>query len=122
MSDTTPQSVSNGCRKYVKSRIDFNNFNTFINVNKIRKYLIHLLGGVTEEECGRKAMYHALASRACILQTLVWEMQRHYGMSADEWCKAVYEYTCDRHKHAEKEYNDYVKETSIFKLIAKKKS
>ena len=32
MSDTTPQSVSNGCRKYVKSRIDFNNFNTFINV------------------------------------------------------------------------------------------
>ena len=32
MSDTTPQPVSNGCRKYVKSRIDFNNFNTFINV------------------------------------------------------------------------------------------
>ena len=32
MSDTIPQSVSNGCRKYVKSRIDFNNFNTFINV------------------------------------------------------------------------------------------
>ena len=33
MSDTTPQPVSNGCRKYVKSRIDLNNFNTFINVN-----------------------------------------------------------------------------------------
>ena len=32
MSDTTPQPVSNGCRKYVKSRIDFNNFNTFITV------------------------------------------------------------------------------------------
>lgn len=91
-------------------------------MNKIRKYLIHLLGGVTREECGRKAMYHALASRACILQTLVWEMKRHYGMPADEWCKAVYEYTCDRHKHAEKEYNDYVKEISIFKNIAKKKS
>lgn len=37
MSDTTPQSVSNGCRKYAKSRIDFNNFNTFINV--IESYL-----------------------------------------------------------------------------------
>ena len=36
MSDTTPQSVSNGCRKYVKSRIDFNNFNTFINVDLLQ--------------------------------------------------------------------------------------
>ena len=33
MSDTTPQSVSNGCRKYVKSRIKFNTFNTFNNVD-----------------------------------------------------------------------------------------
>ena len=37
MSDTTPQPVSNGCRKYVKSRIDFNNFNTFINVHLYEK-------------------------------------------------------------------------------------
>lgn len=65
-------------------------------MNKIRKYLVHLLGGVTEEECGRKAMYHALASRACILQTLVWEMQRHYGMPADEWIKTAYDYTYAR--------------------------
>ena len=36
MSDTIPQSVSNGCRKYVKSRIDFNNFNTFINVDLLQ--------------------------------------------------------------------------------------
>lgn len=36
MSDTTPQSVSNGCRKYVKSRMDFNNFNTFINVDLLQ--------------------------------------------------------------------------------------
>ena len=32
MSDTTPQPVSNGCRKYVKSKIKFNTFNTFNNV------------------------------------------------------------------------------------------
>ena len=32
MSDTIPQSVSNGCRKYVKSRIIINTFNTFNNV------------------------------------------------------------------------------------------
>ena len=32
MSDTIPQSVSIGCRKYVKSRIIINTFNTFNNV------------------------------------------------------------------------------------------
>lgn len=32
MSSTTPQSVPSGCRKYVKSRIKFNTFNTFSNV------------------------------------------------------------------------------------------
>ena len=32
MSDTIPQSISNGCRKYVKSRIIINTFNTFNNV------------------------------------------------------------------------------------------
>ena len=32
MSDTIPQSVPNGCRKYVKSRIIINTFNTFKNV------------------------------------------------------------------------------------------
>jgi len=35
MSDTTPQSVSNGCRKYVKSRIIINTFNTFNNVETV---------------------------------------------------------------------------------------
>jgi hypothetical protein len=34
MSDTIPQSVSNGCRKYVKSRIIINIFNTFNNVTE----------------------------------------------------------------------------------------
>lgn len=43
-------------------------------------------------------------------------------MPADEWCKAVYEYTRDRHKDAEEEYNAYVKGASLFKNIAKKKS
>ena len=36
MSDTTPQPVSNGCRKYVKSKIKFNTFNTFNNVINVR--------------------------------------------------------------------------------------
>ena len=40
MSDTIPQSVLNGCRKYVKSRIIINTFNTFNNVTEKDKKLI----------------------------------------------------------------------------------
>ena len=44
MSDTTPQSVSNGCRKYVKSRIKFNTFNTFNNVEtKVKQVNVSIL-------------------------------------------------------------------------------
>jgi hypothetical protein len=43
MSDTIPQSVSNGCRKYVKSRIIINTFNTFNNVAKTDKdVMVHM--------------------------------------------------------------------------------
>ena len=43
MSDTTPQPVSNDCRKYVKSRIKFNTFNTFNNVGIIFSSVIIVL-------------------------------------------------------------------------------
>lgn len=47
MSDTIPQSVSNGCRKYVKSRIIINTFNTFNNViikdGKYCRFLVSLI-------------------------------------------------------------------------------
>lgn len=40
MSSTTPQSVYSGCVTYEKSRIDFNNFNTFYNVKRIIIFLL----------------------------------------------------------------------------------
>ena len=43
MSDTTPQPVSTGCRKYVKSKIKFNTFNTFNNVGIIFSSVIIVL-------------------------------------------------------------------------------
>ena len=43
MSDTTPQSVSSGCRKYVKSKIKFNTFNTFSNVKKYKHTIMMIL-------------------------------------------------------------------------------
>ena len=118
MSDTTPQSVSNGCRKYVKSRIDFNNFNTFINVNKIRKYLIHLLGGVTEEEYVNEVQYEFKLAKADELQNIKWIMESCYGQSAEEWCKNVYEYICERHEQALKNLEDYADGLKINQIEA----
>ena len=45
MSDTTPQPVSNGYRKYVKSKIKFNTFNTFNNVEE--KVIVKINESVT---------------------------------------------------------------------------
>lgn len=39
MSDTIPQSVPNGCRKYVKSRIIINIFNTFNDVKRLNDFI-----------------------------------------------------------------------------------
>lgn len=39
MSDTIPQSVSNDCRKYAKSRIIINTFNTINNVNNVKELI-----------------------------------------------------------------------------------
>ena len=43
MSDTTPQPVSNGCRKYVKSKIKFNTLNTFNNMGIIFSSVVIVL-------------------------------------------------------------------------------
>lgn len=53
MSDTIPQSVSNGCRKYVESRIIINKFNTFNNVKTSE--LIEALYSCPEDEIFIKA-------------------------------------------------------------------
>lgn len=57
MSDTIPQSVSNGCRKYVKSRIIINTFNTFNNVNSnsimqnVEDLVCRRVNGLMSERC-----------------------------------------------------------------------
>ena len=53
MSDTIPQSVSNGCRKYVKSRIIINTFNTFNNVNQLHHYVEQLINDERYEEAAK---------------------------------------------------------------------
>ena len=69
-------------------------------MNKIRKYLIHLLGGVTEEYCDRKIDYFTSVERVNAINSVLLMMQRCYGMPNDEWIKTAYDYTYAR-KEAE---------------------
>ena len=76
-------------------------------MNKIRKYLIHLLGGVTKEESHEEVVYYSKSARADVTQQLKWKMEDCYGQSAEEWCKNMYEYICERHEQALKNLEKY---------------
>ena len=49
-------------------------------MNKIRKYLIHLLGGVTEGYCERKIDYLVRVERIVAINSVLLMMERCYGM------------------------------------------
>ena len=76
-------------------------------MNKIRKYLIHLLGGVTGEEHQQEVSYYFKAARADELRQIKWKMDGCYGQSAEEWCKNIYEYTCKQYERAMKDLEEY---------------
>ena len=76
-------------------------------MNKIRKYLIHLLGGVTRDELQQDVYYYSKAERADVTQQLKWKMEDCYGMPAEEWCKNIYEYTCKRYEAVFKDFKEY---------------
>ena len=78
-------------------------------MNKIRKYLIHLLGGVTGDELQQEISYYFKAAKADELQNIKWIMESCYGQPAEEWCKNVYEYTCERCEQALKNLEKYAK-------------
>ena len=76
-------------------------------MKRIRKYLIHLLGGVTGEYCDRKIDYVTRVERVNALSSVLLMMERCYGQSAEEWCQNVYERTCERLKKATKDFDEY---------------
>ena len=78
-------------------------------MNKIRKYLIHLLGGVTKEESHEDVIYYSKTARADAIQQFKRKMTSCYGLPADEWCKTVYGYACEVHDQAEKELAEFSK-------------
>ncbi len=72
-------------------------------MKRIRKYLIHLLGGVTEEEndwsikCAIRETWASASKRALLY------MKTCDGLQTDEWCKKVYDHALKIHERAEKE-------------------
>ena len=72
-------------------------------MNKIRKYLIHLLGGVTEEENDLSIKYAIRKTGAAAADAMLLYMKNCNGLHPDEWCKKVYDYTLKTRDRAEKE-------------------
>ena len=78
-------------------------------MNKIRKYLIHLLGGVTEEELDWNIKYAVRRTGASAADAMLLYMKTCYGLKPDEWCKRVYGNTCKIHERAAKELEEFLK-------------
>lgn len=78
-------------------------------MNKIRKYLIHLLGGVTDEELNLYTRYTIRLIGFRSIDAVLCFMKNRYGMPADEWCKTVYGYSCEVHDRAKKELQAFLK-------------
>lgn len=76
-------------------------------MNKIRKYLIHLLGGVTKEESHEEIVYYSKTARADAILQFKRKMMSCYGQPAEEWCKDIYEFTCEYFKRVMKDLEKY---------------
>lgn len=78
-------------------------------MNKIRKYLIHLLGGVTEEELNWSIKYAIRLTGASAADAMLLFVKNCNGMPAGEFCKKVYDYTCKIHERAAKNLEEFLK-------------
>ena len=61
-------------------------------INKIKTKLIHLLGGYTEDEQrenGRNSFNDGVYTTYCYMMSFANSL---YGLSADDWCKKMYQY------------------------------
>ena len=72
-------------------------------MKRIRKYLIHLLGGVTEEENDWCIKYAIRRTGTSASKCVLLYMKTCDGLQTDEWCKKVYDHALKTHERAEKE-------------------
>ena len=79
-----------------------------------KKKLIKWLGGITVDEYHKVLEYKYIEGKNVAYERILIEMEEVYGMSADEWCKAMYalvknQYGIYRYlvgKYREEYYND----------------
>ena len=59
-------------------------------MKKIKKKLIKWLGGITVDEYHKVLEYKYIEGKNVAYERILIEMEEVYGMSSDEWCKAMY--------------------------------
>lgn len=67
-------------------------------MERIKSYLIHLLGGITKQEHARLSMLNNLARLHSIKQ----KADSLYGTPPEEWCRQMYSYIIDEIDNMEK--------------------
>lgn len=67
-------------------------------MERIKSYLIHLLGGITKQEHARLSMLNNLAR----LHRIKHKADCLYGTPPEEWCRKVYSYITDEIDNMEK--------------------
>ena len=67
-------------------------------MERIKSYLIHLLGGVTKQELAREKAPSCLFWHFCMLNrinSIKHKADSLYGTPPEEWCRKVYKYITD---------------------------
>lgn len=60
------------------------------NMNKIRTFIIHALGGYTKNEYLKHEALSFGAGQQSVTESLMYEAERLYGKPADEWAEKMY--------------------------------
>ena len=72
---------------------------------------------MTRDELQQDVYYYSKAERADVTQQLKWKMEDCDGQAAEEWCKNMYEYICERHEQALKNLEKYAESINYSKNI-----
>ena len=60
----------------------------------MRSKLIHLLGGITPEECRQRNLHHQDLGYNYACEDFKHFADQMNGMPADDWCKLMYAHIC----------------------------
>lgn len=76
-------------------------------LEKMKAKIIHLFGGYTKQEYRNIGRARFFAGKSDAYLTMLSEMWRNYGKTADEWCKDIYEFAQTQHLDNNSKANEY---------------